>query len=473
MPTQRSGTLPQYKTYILIKILSQAQIPEGEELRKQFDHVLGPLVNNIEKIVRQSQLEVANIVIHQTNSYMTTLGSNVVRLISDHLGANTQANIRYPPLLVRPDIHQVLRELFPGQLSLTFKSVQQAELVESARHPEHVLCVCPTGHGKTIGIFGAAILKPKCLFVVITPLVALTADLFRRLCSTRITGGVWPQLGDVPDPRVVIVSAHRAAEPEFISFCKNSSHRLARIFFDEAHHLYTSAYRAKVFDLLHLLTTLAVPITFLSATIFPRSVSFLCESMHVDVRLLRVIRMPTYRPNIQYTVQRCTDQDALMDALQNKFSTITLAPHERGLIYCTTVAACQTVSNLLAIPYYTSTIVNDDPVANSNLKTELSHAWRFAQKINATTSQIERSPNLQWMVATLCFGQGIDHEHVRWAIHVEIQNAMDFLQESGRIGRDGKKAYSHTFYTDMPWTTIGEAGDHQGVQAARDFLGSP
>src|SRR5204863_6907883 len=50
------------------------------------------------------------------------------------------------------------------------------------------------------------------------------------------------------------------------------------------------------------------------------------------------------------------------------------------------------------------------------------------------------------LVATSALGLGIDYSHVRFVIHQgQSRSLMDFSQESGRAGRDGKEARSIIF----------------------------
>jgi superfamily II DNA helicase RecQ len=53
------------------------------------------------------------------------------------------------------------------------------------------------------------------------------------------------------------------------------------------------------------------------------------------------------------------------------------------------------------------------------------------------------SPHQPYDLATCALCGGFDYAHVRFAIHVnEPSSLVDFAQESGRAGRDGKQAYS-------------------------------
>ena len=366
---------------------------------------------------------------------------------------------RFPPIVVHPSLGARLQTLFRSEQHPRFTCPQQAELVQTCMTDDHVLAVMPTGSGKSLAFFAAPILFPDHLFIVITPLVALTEDLTRRLASMPIRGGSYNSVKDPLSAQLIIVSAHQAGTTSFLQWAKAFGRHIKRFFIDEAHHIYTSDDYRECFKLFRFITRLCIPITFLSATIAPRSLTKLCKAMDIPPRLVRVIRAPLNRPNIQYRVVKA-DRDGVIESFMNIFNSIKLSGQDRGIIYCTRLDLIAELHESLQIPYYTSKLRPDiDDASNALEKTRRFQAWRDGAD--------EKS---RWMLATLCFGEGIDFPSVRCVIHIEVRNMLRFLQESGRLGRDGGASQSIVLYSTLPPLLDTDRDPHTGVLSMREFL---
>jgi len=79
--------------------------------------------------------------------------------------------------------------------------------------------------------------------------------------------------------------------------------------------------------------------------------------------------------------------------------------------------------------------------------------------------------NLDLMVCTKAFGMGIDKPNVRMSIHLNYPQSLEsFVQESGRIGRDGKIALANIVYNRQMFDIEGELPDYNvDRQILNDF----
>ena len=391
--------------------------------------------------------------------YAQGIGSSVLQRIGSVNNVTPAGHHPHSGIMVHPKILPAIKNLLPYGKPLSYTIPQQAEAIQSSISDDHVLVVMPTGSGKTLAFFAAPLLLPDKMFVLVTPLIALTNDMSRRLAATGIRGGKWSNRLDPFTAQLVILSAHQAGTTDFYLWAKVNLSRISRFFVDEAHHIFTSDDYRTCFKLFGMLTELGKPITFLTATIFPHSIPHLCERMHIDPSLLVEIRAPSVRPNIKITMTHCPDFKSVMIAVKTLVTSIDLGEKDRGLIFCTSIANCKMVAKSLNINYYIAKI-KDDEEENRIERSRLQE--QFMQGI---------LPQDRWMVATLCFGQGVDISGVRWVIHVEAKCLMNYGQEIGRAGRDGELAFATTFYTHLPrLKDQSPPGDHQGVAFMADCL---
>lgn len=80
------------------------------------------------------------------------------------------------------------------------------------------------------------------------------------------------------------------------------------------------------------------------------------------------------------------------------------------------------------------------------------------------------------MVATTAFGMGIDKPDIRFVIHASLPQSLEqYVQEIGRAGRDGKKAYAYLFFSGRDYHIqkfIIEKGypDTKQLKAVQDYI---
>jgi superfamily II DNA helicase RecQ len=185
----------------------------------------------------------------------------------------------------------------------------------------------------------------------------------------------------------------------------------------------------------------------------------MCTEMQIPPNMVRVIRAPLHRPNIHYSVIKAPVEEVIQKFTDVLKSTI-LNPMDRGIIYCTRISLIKDLAKALDIPYYTSKLDDQlDDSANMLEKKRRFQAWRDGV-----------APKDRWIIATLCFGEGIDFPGVRVVIHLEVNNMLRFLQETGRLGRDGLPSSSVLIYSKLPMYGDPQRDEHLGVLPMREFI---
>ena len=176
-----------------------------------------PLTSCIQDVSQEAIQDFFNRVLPHWTSILEGVGSDLMLYISlTFLSQSAMVSSRLSPLIFHPMLASRMRPLYPGPELFYFKSHYQAELVQRCLTNNHVLAVMPTRSGKSLAFFAAPLLNPSSLFIVVTPFVALTEDMDRRLTACPgIRGGKWSCDTDPINDQLIIVPAHEARSDQF------------------------------------------------------------------------------------------------------------------------------------------------------------------------------------------------------------------------------------------------------------------
>jgi len=321
------------------------------------------------------------------------------------------------------------RQLYQDE-DLQWKSaMQERAMVTVMSGTEQVVVVLGTGEGKSILFMLPCVLPDTGITILILPLVSLRGDLLRRVRELAIDHWIWTPCETRTAP-LVFVSAEAAGTKAFRAYAYKlaATGDLGRIVLDEAHFtVTTSEYRAAMVDLA-LIRGVRTQFVYLTATLPPTiQAQFELQNNLVNPK---IIRASTNRRNLFYMVERVSGPGRLLEEgarkVRDAWEASQLLDHaqDKIILYVRTKEDAAILAELLCCSQYTA------DVGTAEQKEELLRRWLL-------------SPDQPYMVATSALSAGFDYAHVRLVIHVhEPSSLVDFAQESGRAGRDGKEAYS-------------------------------
>ncbi|WDP89332.1 MAG: RecQ family ATP-dependent DNA helicase [Desulfobacter sp.] len=336
------------------------------------------------------------------------------------------------------------------------QTVSQKDIITDTLKREHLLTVLPTGGGKTFTFWLPAIIKAKktkSLTVVISPLQALMKDhIFNfnkklvGLSSAEALSGYLT----LPQRRTIIRRIINGSvdilylAPESLR-SKNLERILKfryidRIVIDEAHCLstwgndfrhdyyYIASFIQKITDQKYNGTP--IPLSCFTATANKKTI----EDIEGYFKGTLGVTFKTYiaspnRTNLTYSAQRFKNKKEKAMALTAKVREI----EDPILIYNpASRKQCEDIAEQLSTDLGRSILPFHAGLSSS-------------VKNNTLTGFIKNEA--AGIVATTAFGMGIDKPDIRHVMHYEISASLeDYMQESGRGGRDGGQAHCHLLF---------------------------
>lgn len=334
-----------------------------------------------------------------------------------------------------------------------------------------VLVVLPTGGGKSLTWMLPAAMMQKVsnrigksapVLIVLVPVIALMQDLNMKAKSLGINVATWEERFDA-GTSVIIASVDVIRRKEYGEFVMGAykGGALAGIVVDEVHLLLMWNNFRNFSDVNKCIMPASVRtgLILLTATMPPTMESLMHEFMGTRQDTARfVVRAGTRRPNLKYMVfypdRECKavvdafvdegddeDEYAVFSACVSICSaawTTIVGSEGRIILYCSTRKDCYTICQMLSLRVGTGAVHLYHGALSSNERSESFEGWIRTDRAI--------------MVATSAFGVGIDIPSVRAVIHCGgPKTVLDFVQESGRGGRDGKECKSTVVFSKPFW----------------------
>lgn len=340
---------------------------------------------------------------------------------------------------------------------------QQKQIIRCCLEGKNVFVLMPTGGGKSLCYQLPAVLM-KGVTLVVTPLLSLMQDQVQSLCKLPCGGvpasflssqqtaaeseAVLVELGkESPSLKILFVTPEQLVSGARLKTKLKSLYergKLARLVVDECHcvsqwgHDFRPEY--KQIGSVKQLNFPLLPVTALTATATASVRSDVISSLKIkDHNLFKV---SFFRENLLMRVipkDYQKDKEFEMPAWEVRIlEYIQERKNESGIVYCLSREDCESMSCMLnsvagvAAAHYHAGMTPGQ-------RTAVQNKWRNGE--------------IKVVAATIAFGMGIDHPHVRYVLHATMSKSLEgYYQEAGRCARDGQPGECILFYgkKDVP-----------------------
>ena len=334
------------------------------------------------------------------------------------------------------NINQTLKQYF-GYDSLR---TGQEELINGILEGRDVLGIMPTGAGKSL-CYQLPALMLNGITLVISPLISLMSDQVKALNQAGVHAAyinssltenqIRMALSYASQGRykIIYVAPERLNTPRFLDFACTAD--ISMLTVDEAHCIsqWGQDFRPSYLEIAGFLARLPRRpiVSAFTATATERVKNDIVASLGLNNPVTMVTGFD--RPNLFFRVVTRKGGSQKDNSIINY---VKKHEDESGIIYCATK---KNVDNLYAL-------LNEHGILAGRYHAGLSNEERKQNQEDFTYDRISV------MVATNAFGMGIDKSNVRYVLHYNMPQSLEYYyQEAGRAGRDGEEAECVLFFS--------------------------
>ena len=334
------------------------------------------------------------------------------------------------------NLYQTLKHYFGYD---TLRPGQQ-DLMEGILNGSDVLGIMPTGAGKSLCYQVPALMLPG-ITIVISPLISLMSDQVKALNQAGVHAAyinssltenqiraalLYAAQGQY---KIIYVAPERLNTMRFLDFACRAD--ISMVTVDEAHCIsqWGQDFRPSYLEIADFLARLPrrPVVSAFTATATERVKQDIMGSLHLQNPVTVVTGFD--RPNLFFRVVKRKGGKETDNSILNY---VKRHEDESGIIYCATKKNVDSVCELLL----------QHGILSGRYHAGLSLEERKESQDDFTYDRI------RVMVATNAFGMGIDKSNVRYVLHYNMPQSLEYYyQEAGRAGRDGEEAECVLFFS--------------------------